>query len=472
MCGNPDADTHREMAATCACGNYNMLNFTCGAGHARPRRHPHVATPPCGRDSCSNGHWEVRNGSGYTYVPSACRLVRPTGAMVRQCLAGRHLLFFGDSLQRYLYLTLAHFLVHDEWPRDLSSYRDGSEASVCYESSWQRQNSTGDLDYGDGWTRYFEGSNGVLRGHEVCDCMRTSCCKESELRENRFTKVGDASVSFVTQLVSPEWKPHGSIPLGSHQEMRAAAGCGAPGATCNMGARKPWRMTAPEFMSRAVPRLGVTDVIINSGHHFTTLGKPQKQNLVKRTLAAAAGSASRGAWFRTTTPRMANNKLVWTNRIGERIRVKSWPGLPDSEDETDAAAAVGAGVMDMFEVMMRLKSEPFAEQDGAFIDGNHVQCSVNREMLILMLSMLCDFSSTAADNASDADADKVKPTTPSPTSPRKAAPRAADDKAKRTTPSPTQPTRGPTTPTQRAPLPRETSRLAWRPLFFSKRGEK
>jgi len=406
------------MAATCACGKYDMLNFTCGAGPPSPRRHPHVEKKVCNRHSCSNGHWERHEGSGYAYVPSACRLVRPTGAMVRQCLAGRHLLFFGDSLQRYLYMTLAHFLVHDEWPRDLASYGgESGETSVCYESSWLPPNSTRGIDYGDGWTRYFKGSNSVLRGHEVCDCMRTSCCKEEDLNENRFTKVGAASVSFVTQLVDPKWKPHGSVPLGSHREMRAAAGCEASsGAPCRTtGARSmAWRMTAPEFMARAVPRLGVTDVIINSGQHYTTLGKPEKQAIVRQTLAAAAASAKRGAWFRTTTPRIAGGKLIWTNRIGERIRVKSWPGLPDSEDETDAAAAVGAGVMDIFEVFMRLKASPLGEQFGAYIDGNHVQCSVNREMLILMLSMLCDFGSAAAEAEATAPRTTRQPT-PKPT---------------------------------------------------------
>ena len=72
---------------------------------------------------------------GFIFSPIGCRLLRSLNASsARRCLADRHLLFYGDSLSRYLYLTLAHFLVHDEWPRDLSSYRDGSEACFCESS--------------------------------------------------------------------------------------------------------------------------------------------------------------------------------------------------------------------------------------------------------------------------------------------------------------------------------------------------
>ena len=44
-------------------------------------------------------------------------------------------------------------------------------------------------------------------------------------------------------------------------------------------------------MALALPKLGVSDVIINSGHHYTTVGKPDRQRYVEQLFAAA----SRGA---------------------------------------------------------------------------------------------------------------------------------------------------------------------------------
>ena len=138
------------------------------------------------------------------YTPADCELVRPTVATVRQCLSGRHLLFFGDSMQRYLYLTLSNFLVNGEWPRD-EQLRPGGE-SPCSERTWGQDASTPDT--AAGWERYFKGTSAALRGHEICDCWRSEkCCKETELTENRYTQVGNAAISFVTQLASAEWPP-------------------------------------------------------------------------------------------------------------------------------------------------------------------------------------------------------------------------------------------------------------------------
>ena len=56
--------------------------------------------------------WHVAGADGgYTYEVAGCRLARPTVHTARACLRGRHVLFSGDSISRYLYLTLATFLV-------------------------------------------------------------------------------------------------------------------------------------------------------------------------------------------------------------------------------------------------------------------------------------------------------------------------------------------------------------------------
>ena len=53
---------------------------------------------------------------------------------MRRCLRGRHLLFSGDSISRYLYLSLATFLVSGVWPADGPLL--AGEPSVCHERSF------------------------------------------------------------------------------------------------------------------------------------------------------------------------------------------------------------------------------------------------------------------------------------------------------------------------------------------------
>ena len=79
-----------------------------------------------------------------------------------------------------------------------------------------------------------------------------------------------------------------------------------------------------------------------------------------------------------------------SNLFGDKLRSKGWAALPDVEDEMDAADANGVGVLDMFEVIMRMKhSLNISEQESAFVDKVHVKCSVNRELLSLILAAIC-----------------------------------------------------------------------------------
>jgi len=65
----------------------------------------------------TNVAWKMRpDGSRELTLPSTCQLKRYTSQEAKQCLAGKKLLFVGDSLTRYTYTSLAYFLEHNKWP--------------------------------------------------------------------------------------------------------------------------------------------------------------------------------------------------------------------------------------------------------------------------------------------------------------------------------------------------------------------
>ena len=52
------------------------------------------------------------------------------------------------------------------------------------------------------------------------------------------------------------------------------------------------------------------------------------------------------------------------------------------------------GVVDVLTMLMHLNTAAntsFSFKEQAFIDGVHLACSVNRELLIVMLNAICDF---------------------------------------------------------------------------------
>eukprot|EP00756_Hemistasia_phaeocysticola_P022111 Hpha_TRINITY_DN15812_c0_g9::TRINITY_DN15812_c0_g9_i1::g.188716::m.188716 len=103
----------------------------------------------------------------------------------RQCLAGRHVVFAGDSILRYTYMSLAHWLHVGEWParsvqpwsnQFLSSGREAvaemterGEGEGQYDTAganvaWQREWAS--------WDAFFNGSSVRFRGAMCCDCHR------------------------------------------------------------------------------------------------------------------------------------------------------------------------------------------------------------------------------------------------------------------------------------------------------------
>ena len=63
--------------------------------------------------------------------------------------------------------------------------------------------------------------------------------------------------------------------------------------TCNrpLVNESGWAMDGRDFMRTALPLLGVTDVIINSGHHWSSILQPEHERYVEELFAAAAEGA-------------------------------------------------------------------------------------------------------------------------------------------------------------------------------------
>ena len=84
------------------------------------------------------------------------------GAALEACLAGRHIVFIGDSLTRYQYLNLAQRIVLGTW----TAFHGATNAAGVklplteLERSWPS------------WAAFMAGTNERLQGNEICDCYR------------------------------------------------------------------------------------------------------------------------------------------------------------------------------------------------------------------------------------------------------------------------------------------------------------
>ena len=98
--------------------------------------------------------WKMRaDGSRELTLPFTCHLKRYTARQAGQCLTNKSLLFIGDSLTRYQFLSLAYFLEHKRWPKryhatgnvpcqqrdenNSTACSTPNEPSVCCEYDWE-----------------------------------------------------------------------------------------------------------------------------------------------------------------------------------------------------------------------------------------------------------------------------------------------------------------------------------------------
>lgn len=74
-----------------------------------------------------------KDSKGYlSFELDACRLRRPSADEIRTCLAGKRIAFFGDSVVRYQYLSVVHFLAKGLYDHPY----DGGVNGTTFEAQW------------------------------------------------------------------------------------------------------------------------------------------------------------------------------------------------------------------------------------------------------------------------------------------------------------------------------------------------
>lgn len=105
-------------------------------------------------------------------------------SQAKRCLASRHILMIGDSITRYQYLNLVHWLYTGLWE---SPGKKRNEV----EHDWVEN------DWFGGWQSYYHGTNARLGGNEICDCFRGNpgqpYTQEVKL-ENRYYEDKDSQI--------------------------------------------------------------------------------------------------------------------------------------------------------------------------------------------------------------------------------------------------------------------------------------
>lgn len=301
------------------------------------------------------------------------RALRPLSlASVRACLRGRRIAIIGDSLTRYQYLNLAHFLAHGSWysaPPHLESERQWGS-----------------------WRNFFRGTSARLNAaapaaFEVCDCV----ADPPELRiENRYFTDFSANISLAFRQM------RGTLTQRGHDAEWLNAACRAP--PCAQTGCEPgdcsganFTLSAPrELLEHFAATFRPDTIVVNSGFWG---GFDAPQTLLD---LAAAATAMRAAGVRD---------LIWkVTTAWMTPEDHSEPGASEHEwllpTLTRPAATAGAPpawrVYDTLALTLPLiaavKAGAIAE-NVTFWDKFHFQQAVYRglnEALLLDLIRGCD----------------------------------------------------------------------------------
>ncbi|KAL4440174.1 hypothetical protein ABPG75_003175 [Micractinium tetrahymenae] len=306
--------------------------------------------------------WSQANGTADQLAVRGCQLQRFSHEQAQRCLAGKRLVFVGDSVTRYQYLTLLHFLERGTWPAPLGGVP--GEPSVANEHEWPS------------WNDFLRGTSRLFNGHELCDCFRADWVPgsgwkpaEEDKHENRFYRRrlgaaagGDIFVSHITYTTYPN-KMHGHY--GFPPYLKGRRPC-AP-ATCDFPA--DWAHHLAEGLAGPIKDLRPTHLVLNSGLWASSNMLPDWPAIAAAGAAAVAPQGGRAIWRGTTANR------------GRKVPVH--PGHDAMAIEHTRAA--GWDLLDAYNItqpLLAMKRRPMW-------DGRHFLAVVYEEINLYLLNMIC-----------------------------------------------------------------------------------
>lgn len=334
-------------------------SWEAAAGGPQARPQPPPPPPYCAFNTLlprGEVHWSKANGTADQLSVRGCSLRRMGHAEAKQCLAGKRLVFIGDSVTRYQYLTLLHFLDRGRWPAPLGG--DPGEPSVANEREWPS------------WNDFLRGSNALFGGRELCDCYREEYDPlkgqikppEEEKHENRFYTTPDGIfVSHLTYTTFPN-KLHGHFGFPPYPQGRQPC---AP-ATCN--SPEDWAHHLAEGLAGPVKDMRPTHLVLNSGLWGTS------NKFEGWPAIAAAGRAAVAA---------QGGRAIWKTTTGSKGKFPTQPGHDAMAIEHTQAA--GWDLLDAFNItrpLTHMKPRPMW-------DGRHFKALVYRELNLYLLNMIC-----------------------------------------------------------------------------------
>jgi hypothetical protein len=347
----------------------------------------------------------------YALALPGCNLSAIAPLAARRCLAGRHVMFVGDSVTRYQFLGFAQMLEH--------------AAHVAWDPPSEHDNRFGT------WENFFRATTERLGPHGACDCFRPlnnepqALLNEPDGHEvwgvlgNRYYRHPAARLeaTFIEALgehPNTVWHEPRTLgvdceksPWGLEQtagEACPAAPLCAPGACRNPHHVEAWDVGLRRLIARTRPDV----IVINSGLWGVQWRGPASAKRAGTHLellmaaldwaAAPAGGGVRTIVWKTTTAQL--------DGVGGAFDFR--PLATQAEVDVVAAfRARGWPVLDTHALSAPLKALAMAsEEDRARIffhrDAVHFARSIYRAFNELLLALLCEEGAAAAPSPSPA----------------------------------------------------------------------
>jgi hypothetical protein len=203
-----DTDAARKPAMSAGKENWlakqemkasQKLNKLSSTVTEAPERKP---LPQCVFSSLNTsevGEWSQLPDRTSVYNLKQCDLHDYQGAEARHCLANKHLIFVGDSITRYQYLSLVQMIESGQYVSEGLEYQEG-KPSILREHDFGRYYKG--LRKEEQYKLKFLWESKVFGGNENCDCWRGNSTIESALDqqiENRYFQLPGLNL-YITYL--------------------------------------------------------------------------------------------------------------------------------------------------------------------------------------------------------------------------------------------------------------------------------